>query len=148
MDVTKCSRPTSDDLWHEAILSLGNDLNSLKSDPSLYQENKQKILDHLLKQIEASRHCLDEKSWPFKWKNRDKVTARDVLRKVAKWANHFQKVVDVAVSFDPVHAGLPWTGIRLLMTEKKRAAMEDLDTYNTLIEKLPDFRVHMPQCSR
>jgi ankyrin repeat domain-containing protein 50 len=31
------------------------------------------------------------------------------------WLNKFKDIGDIAVSFDPIHASLPWAGVRLLL---------------------------------
>ena len=35
--------------------------------------------------------------------------------KVVGWLNRFTAVGDVVANVDPVHVGLPWAGIRLLL---------------------------------
>lgn len=98
---------------------LGDEFSSYKSHVNFTAEHKLKVLEDVLEETAKSKNRLDDKSWAVKWKNGKKVTARDVLRKAAKWVNHFKEVVDVAVSFDPVHAALPWAGIRFLLTVTK-----------------------------
>ena len=43
------------------------------------------------------------------------VYIRDVLGKVAFWLQKVKSVGDIVSSFDPVHAALPWAGIRFLL---------------------------------
>jgi len=43
------------------------------------------------------------------------VYIRDVLGKVAFWLDKIKSVGDVVASFDPVHAALPWAGVRFLI---------------------------------
>ncbi|RMZ91481.1 hypothetical protein DV736_g1283, partial [Chaetothyriales sp. CBS 134916] len=62
---------------------------------------------------EKQRHCT-EKRWTFTFAGR-KVTLKDEADKVVRWLNRFKDVGDIAASADPVHAGLPWAGIRLLL---------------------------------
>lgn len=93
-----------------------------------------------------------DRSWSFKRKNGEKVIVRDVLAKVAKWVSHFKEVADIAVQYDPVHAALPWAGVRFLLNvshglyppeavilTSKQIAVGDLDTYNTLLESTADI---------
>lgn len=40
---------------------------------------------------------------------------RDVFSKISIWLEKLVGVGDVAVSYDPGHAALPWTGIRFLL---------------------------------
>ena len=40
---------------------------------------------------------------------------RDVFGKIVGWIQKFKEIGDVAVQYDPVHASLPWAGVRLLL---------------------------------
>lgn len=62
---------------------------------------------------EKQRHC-DEQRWTFTFKGRI-VTLKEEADKVTLWLDRFKAVGDVAINADPVHAGLPWAGIRLLL---------------------------------
>jgi hypothetical protein len=39
----------------------------------------------------------------------------DLFGKVIKWIDLFKQVRDTAVQYDPVHAALPWAGVRFLL---------------------------------
>ncbi|KAH9235751.1 hypothetical protein K456DRAFT_1770986, partial [Colletotrichum gloeosporioides 23] len=127
MSVARSLRPDSDSLWAEAFNMLDDDL---KTQINHTHNTKQDVLDKLLATTEKARQGLTDKSWSYRRKNGEKVIVRDVLVKVTKWVNHFKGVVDVAVSYDPVHAALPWAGVRFLLD----AAMGDLTTYNELLD--------------
>jgi hypothetical protein len=62
--------------------------------------------------------CLDNR-WSFTLNGRN-VVLREKADKVVHWLNRFKSVGDVAANADPVHAGLPWAGIRLLLEVWKR----------------------------
>lgn len=62
---------------------------------------------------EKQRYC-NEKRWIFTFAGR-KVTLKEEADKVIRWLNRVKAVGDVAVNADPIHAGLPWAGIRLLL---------------------------------
>ncbi|KAH6983300.1 hypothetical protein BKA56DRAFT_671994 [Ilyonectria sp. MPI-CAGE-AT-0026] len=132
MDVAKSLSPTNDDLWAAAVGTLGEELTS---QIDFNQETKQNALSELLAATEEARACLVDRSWSFKRKNGEKVIVRDVLAKVAKWVSHFKEVGDIAVQYDPVHAALPWAGVRFLLN----IAIGDLKTYNTLLESTADI---------
>ena len=57
--------------------------------------------------------CLD-KRWSFTLNGKD-VILREKADKVVHWLDRFKSIGDVAVNADPMHAGLPWAGIRLLL---------------------------------
>ncbi|KAK4087020.1 hypothetical protein Purlil1_8539 [Purpureocillium lilacinum] len=132
MDVAQALRVSGDDLWAAAIRTLGD---KLRSQIDFAQESKQKTLDELLAVTEQARKRLVDKSWSFKRKNGEVVFVRDVLAKAAKWVNHFKDVGDIAVQYDPVHAALPWAGVRFLLN----VAVGDLNTYTSLLEGTVDI---------
>lgn len=43
------------------------------------------------------------------------IILRDVAEKVISFLHKFKEVGDIAVQFDPVHAALPWAGVRFLL---------------------------------
>ncbi|KAM0625834.1 hypothetical protein ACHAQF_008396 [Verticillium nonalfalfae] len=133
MDAAESLRPNSDDLWNAAVGELETELK-LQIDTT--QENKVKALDHLLAATEDAKQRMRGKCWSFKRdKGGETVIVRDVLAKVVKWVNHFKDVGDVIVQYDPVHAALPWAGLRFLL----KMAVGDLDTYHELLERVPDI---------
>ncbi|KAJ3546613.1 hypothetical protein NM208_g1914 [Fusarium decemcellulare] len=119
-------RQDSGSLWDEAVNSLDDDL---KVGVDL-DKSEANVLEDLLILVEKRRKALDDRSWSFKRKSGEKVMVRDILAKVTKWANHFKAVGDVASSFDPQHAALPWAGVRFLL----HVATSDLNTYSQLLE--------------
>lgn len=62
--------------------------------------------------------CLDNR-WSFTLNGKNFIL-REKAEKVAHWLDRFKSIGDVAVNADPVHAGLPWAGIRLLLEVWKR----------------------------
>jgi hypothetical protein len=57
--------------------------------------------------------CLD-KRWSLTLNGKN-VVLREKADKVVHWLDRFKSIGDVAVNADPVHVGLPWAGIRLLL---------------------------------
>jgi hypothetical protein len=43
------------------------------------------------------------------------IDLRKTVKRIAGWVNKFKGCVDVAVSFDPVHAALPWAAVRFVI---------------------------------
>ena len=62
---------------------------------------------------EKQQHCL-EKRWRVTFAGREFVL-KEEADKVICWLNRVKQVGDIVVNVDPVHAGLPWAGIRLLL---------------------------------
>ena len=65
---------------------------------------------------EAQRVCIS-KRWQFitLGKRKEKVIIRDLLGKIAAWAELFAKIGDQVIQYDPGHMSLPWAGVRFLL---------------------------------
>jgi hypothetical protein len=62
---------------------------------------------------QKQQYCI-EKRWAFTFAGR-KITLKEEADKVIHWLHRFRAVGDVAVNADPMLAGLPWAGIRLVL---------------------------------
>lgn len=62
------------------------------------------------------QHCI-EKRWTFTVTGRT-IAVKEKADKVVGWLNRFTAVGDIVANVDPVHVGLPWAGIRLLLEVK------------------------------
>ena len=67
-------------------------------------------LDELLSNVKDSRYECQRKQWTV-----NILILRDVFSKFAVWIQKFVEVGDVAVSYDPGHAALPWAAVRFLL---------------------------------
>ena len=74
-------------------------------------------LDQALAAAKEKQRCCIEKRWTFTTKGRT-VVLKEKADTVVGWLNRFAAVGDVAANVDPVHVGLPWAGIRLLLEVK------------------------------
>ena len=43
------------------------------------------------------------------------INVREKVEKLVGWITKFKEVVDIAVQYDPVHAALPWAGVRSIL---------------------------------
>ena len=62
---------------------------------------------------EKQKVC-ESKRWTFTW-GKHSIRLWDEADKVILWLDRFKQVGDIVVNADPIHAGLPWAGIRLLL---------------------------------
>lgn len=69
---------------------------------------------------EKQRYCI-EKRWTFTFTGRT-VVVKEEADKVVGWLDRFKAVGDIVANVDPMHVGLPWAGIRLLLEVKARAS--------------------------
>ncbi|KAF2723571.1 hypothetical protein K431DRAFT_301481, partial [Polychaeton citri CBS 116435] len=68
---------------------------------------------------EKQKTACEEKRWP----------GGDTANKVLLWLDRFKAVGDVIANVDPVHVGLPWAGIRVLLG----AAVADIHQMSALL---------------
>ena len=64
------------------------------------------------------RNLCEKKRWTFTF-GRHTVRLGDEADKVLLWLDRFKSVGDIAVNADPIHAGLPWAGIRFLLEVRR-----------------------------
>ena len=77
--------------------------------------DKLDILSDLLQDTEKSRQECVKKKWRYTRKSGETIIFMDLFSKIVKWIDLFKQVGDTAVEYDPVHAALPWAGIRFLL---------------------------------
>ena len=102
----------SNDLWALAAAKLSDDD---KRNINFSVPNKLDILADLHKVTESSRRECIEKRWRYIRKTGETVILRDLFDKVIKWIDLFKQVGDVAMQYSPVHAALPWAGVRFVL---------------------------------
>lgn len=69
---------------------------------------------HLIIQyVQDKQKICEDKRWRFQQFGRT-IELRETADKVLSWLQKFIAAGDIAVNVDPLHAGLPWAGIRLL----------------------------------
>lgn len=107
----------SRDLWAEALQKL--DIRDREAVENLRptQSNQRPLsetMDELLGITKRLKTRCDEKTFKFLFRGQN-IIVRDVIGKIIVWLNKFKEVGDIAVNFDPVHAALPWAGVRLLL---------------------------------
>ena len=100
------------DLWALALEKLSPKDNEAMS--HIRSGSKLDILRHLRTAAEKKRNDCEAKRWKFELNGRP-IILRDVADKIVLWIDRFKQIGDIAVNFDPVHASLPWAGVRFLL---------------------------------
>jgi len=77
--------------------------------------NKLEILSDLVEVTNKSKQKCIDKRWRYTRESGEKVIFVDLFSKIAKWIDLFKQVGDTIVQYDPVHAALPWAGVRFLL---------------------------------
>ena len=81
------------------------------------KNNKLTTITYLLNQVKAAEEECKGRQWRYKRSNGkgESVIIRDILSKLVKWIERFKQIGDAAVQYDPIHAALPWAGVRFLL---------------------------------
>jgi hypothetical protein len=102
----------SNDLWALAAAELSDeDHNNI----DFSCPDKLDILSDLHAITEQCRQDCIKKRWGYTRKSGETVVFRDLFSRVIRWIDIFKQVGDAAVQYDPVHAALPWAGVRFLL---------------------------------
>ncbi|OQE02907.1 hypothetical protein PENVUL_c037G03204, partial [Penicillium vulpinum] len=117
-----------DNLWLEAHDQLSADDRVIvggfvPQDKGALQFNTNDMVQELKNKGETCKAG----NWRFRVGNHT-VSFQDAVNKTLYWIEKVKAPIDIAVSADPVHAALPWAGIRFLisMVEANRNQIESL----------------------
>ncbi|KAF8865087.1 hypothetical protein BDZ45DRAFT_580955, partial [Acephala macrosclerotiorum] len=111
-------------------LSVGSNLDYLRT-----------LNDVLNIAVEKKQLCI-KKAWKFKRRDGKIVIVRDLFEKLVVWVQKFKEVGDVAVSYDPGHAALPWAAVRFLLT----IAVADTQTFGAMVEGIEKVAMLLARC--
>lgn len=102
------------DLWEEAKNALDKADRDLleKATKDLSQEKN--LQDDLQAVVRQKQRLAEEKAWKFEFGGR-RIVLRDVVEKIVSWINVFKGLGDIASSADPIHAGIPWAVIKVVL---------------------------------
>lgn len=101
-------------LWTSAFSKLPLEDQSVLTDVHVREGTTQNIYQSLEDSIKAQQLQEKARYWKVTIAGRS-YFAGDVVLKMVEWLRRFKEIGDVAVSFDPVHAALPWAGFRFLL---------------------------------
>lgn len=137
---------SSKSLWDIAVQKLSPedrqhiDFNCPKAPQKLL------VLDQLRCAAEEKKNLCLAKRWKYSKKNGETIILRDVIDKIITWIDKFIRIGDCAVQYDPIHAALPWAGVRLLLQVERtiherqqvltivKIAVNDCQKFGALLE--------------
>jgi hypothetical protein len=111
------STPPARDLWFDALQTLSEEEQQAIQNIQPTQATQRPSSGRIEEVVSITRTKQDEcekKSYKFRFQGKEMIL-RDVAEKIVFWLDKFKTVGDVVVNFDPVHASLPWAGIRFLL---------------------------------
>ncbi|KAK8257221.1 hypothetical protein IWZ00DRAFT_6963 [Phyllosticta capitalensis] len=127
-------------LWDEAIFKLREE------DQQMFNcgnDSQIEILRKILAHVDSCRDQCLHKRWKIKGSGGREIFIRDVCAKLASHLQSYLHVIDIAVQYDPVHAALPWAGIRFLF----QIALNSTDTFEAMIEGLEKASDVITRCT-
>ena len=98
-------------MWRQALDKLSED------DKEVLQSTEAggpELVDDIVRIAEESKFACQQNQRKFRFRGKD-IVVRDVAYKLITWVDKFKAVGDTAIQYDPVHAALPWAGIRFLL---------------------------------
>jgi len=108
------------DLWTEAYNELSveykQDLENMGNTDNTDSDKPEKLeaLTNLLEKAMVAKKENIANQWKLKFRGKE-INVREKAEKLMSWITKFKEVVDIAVQYDPVHAALPWAGIRCIL---------------------------------
>ncbi|KAL1957574.1 hypothetical protein VTO42DRAFT_5685 [Malbranchea cinnamomea] len=101
------------DLWGFALMNL-SDSERTCIEPVAAQNNKQNVIELLIRKVEEKRQVCESKQWTFQFRGHT-WKVRAIAERVMTWLHKFQKVGDLVASIDKTNAALPWSCISFLL---------------------------------
>ena len=98
-------------LWEAAFSGLSERDRAAFPSPD---DNTHDHLEAVLEATKKSQEICDREKWRFKIGGK-MINLRDRAEKILEWLEKFKQIGDTAIQYDPVHAALPWAGIRFLL---------------------------------
>ncbi|KAH0149874.1 hypothetical protein KCU67_g10896, partial [Aureobasidium melanogenum] len=117
------------DYWKLAYDSLEPDIKGCIDRSKTY---KRDVVAVALKVANDKHELCLRKRWKVKNFHGEAIVVRDVVEKVVKWITKFKEIGDIAVQYDPVHASLPWAGVRFLL----QLASNDAQMFCAMVENV------------
>ena len=105
------------DLWTRAYNELPIEYKQDLECESNTGSDKPGGLDALKQLLERAIKAREENiasQWKLEWGGKE-INVREKTESLVGWITKFKDVVDIAVQYDPVHAALPWAGVRFIL---------------------------------
>ena len=126
------------DYWHLAAQGLGKDDVELTAAIDALCEGAAQsggnIADEAIAATNRNRNKLVAKQWKISLTGRQ-ITIRDQLGKILNILQVAKDIGSTAASLDPVHAGLPWAGVCLLM----QLVLQDSTQYSAIVSETEEI---------
>ncbi|PMD29095.1 hypothetical protein L207DRAFT_642687, partial [Hyaloscypha variabilis F] len=125
------NKPQPRDLWADALQKLSSEDREVIEGLRLGSTIQKPVSESISELLTLTTNVQDEckaRSYKIRFRGNE-IILRDVVGKTIFWLNKFKEVGDIAVNFDPIHASLPWAGVRFLL----QAAIAEHDQMGDLV---------------
>ena len=107
----------NNDLWEAALYTLSDEDRKLVAFDG---QDRLDVLSGLVDLVASAKENSIKKRWRFHRPGGGQtVILRDLFSKIVVWIDRFKEIGDIVVQYDPVHAALPWAGVRFLLQVKR-----------------------------
>jgi hypothetical protein len=108
-------------ILEKALAELGEEeRTAVKEFASMSDEDPKAALDTAYQAAKTQQNVYNSKAWVWTVGGH-KIKLRDLASNVVKFLDAFKDVGDILTSLDPVHAGLPWAGVKILLEVRSRS---------------------------
>ncbi|KAG4264834.1 hypothetical protein FPRO03_00118 [Fusarium proliferatum] len=135
------------DPWRQATGYLNDDDRTLLESIHAH-DNADRVLADLQESIAQKEKISREKAWKITFSGR-RILIRDLLSKIVKWLDSFKAIGDIVSQIDPVHAGIPWSAVKLVLSvltadqEQMGLIVVGLEQVSRAIKKLSDAMAYL-----
>ena len=102
------------DLWTKAYNKLPDELKQRLGVNNRGDADKLQALQDILESAVQAKDTSMAKRLSFKWGDKE-INVQETANRLVGWIVKFKEVGDIAVQYDPVHAALPWAGVRFIL---------------------------------
>ena len=118
----------SNDLWNKAYDKLPNEFKQhLGVNIPDANQAKLETLQDVLKLAKEAKEAKMANGRKLKWGDKE-IDVEGTVDRLVGWITKFKEIGDIAVQYDPVHAALPWAGVRSILLV--RSTIRFLYMYN------------------
>ena len=100
--------------YNELSIQYKQDLEPMGPTDS-HEPKELEVLKQLLEDAMRAKRENFATQWILKWRGKE-INVREKAEKLVGWITKFKEVVEIVVQSAPVHAALPWAGIRFILT--------------------------------
>ncbi|KAJ9360367.1 hypothetical protein DTO027B9_1351 [Paecilomyces variotii] len=129
-------------LWSRALSSLPPKDQRIFQISTTSTPDAKVILQDILSALERQRDRCKRDVWTTISVGGKELVIRDLCAKIASYVKKFMEVVDVAVQYDPVHAALPWAGVRFLL----QLSFSAFEAFGAIVEGLEKATELIARC--